>query len=71
MTKLERPPEFLSTIRHPLKELRIFVIKFPEAMKYYKQSTNKSFSFCLTCLTEKPFVIVLSEYEYRIPMHEN
>ena len=39
----KRPPEFLSTHPAPIKRIEDIRNKIPEAMKYYKQSTNKSF----------------------------
>ena len=39
----KRPPEFLSTHPAPMKRIEDIRNELPEAMKYYKQSTNKSF----------------------------
>ena len=39
----KRPPEFLSTHPEPMKRIEDIRNELPEAMKYYKQSTNKSF----------------------------
>ena len=39
----KRPPEFLSTHPAPMKRIEDIRNELPEAMKYYKQSANKSF----------------------------
>jgi len=39
----KKPPEFLSTHPAPMKRIEDIRNELPEAMKYYKQSTNKSF----------------------------